>query len=105
MDDNEFGCGLAVVAVVVAGLFIWHEESKPVPPAPPPTPEQVKIADARAKWTIECEGEFADDRSYSGVHRIYRMKNVDGTELIAVTGVGLERGSHKSGKTIVEDER
>ncbi len=104
-DEGIIGCFLIVVALMVVGLFIWHNESLPKPPDPPPTPEQVEIQKLRSNWSVQCEGDFPDDKSYAGVHRIYRLKNVDGTELIAITGVGIERGSHKSGKTMVEDER
>ncbi len=93
-----------VVLFLAALALLFFATPKPVDPVAQAT-EAAKVQALRSKWTIEYEGEFEDSRAYTGWHRIYRLKHADGTELICVTGVGLERGSHGSGRTTVGDER
>ncbi len=102
---------MKIITIVAAVLVLGSSECgpKPVPPNPLDIPVQTKTVVEEQKndlWTVTLEGEFNDDKSYYGVRRIYRLKHKDGTEIVGVTGVGvIEYGSHKAGKTTVQDER
>lgn len=96
---------LAFVALI--GLAIYAVSREPVQQAQP-VPDHATVVIQPPKdggWTVTLECEFDDSLTYSGHHRIYRIRNKDGTELIGITGIGIqESGSHRSGKVQVEHE-
>jgi len=108
--DFEDGCFpvmfvAIVIILVILAVFTDAFKSSPPPPNMFLIPS-VQQPESHQKWTATLEGEFEDSRSYSGFHRIYRLKSADGVEIIGVTGMSVwEPGSHKSGKTTIGDER
>ena len=73
------------------------------------TPMKTQSMKTNAEFSIEVVrvGVFEDSVAYHETRGIYIIKdNKTGVEYIGISGIGIsERGSHRSGKTIMTDER